>query len=147
MNRLSSFLAAPIQVTGYILDEFTNEPVANVNVFVVTSIVPTSVTTLYANGTSSNQYGKFTLPYNIEPNEKVTFSHQTYGTIVLTASEIMDNNGLVKLSEFVNDLDEVVITAPTKSKFSWKTVGLLGIAGVLIYSLASNKDKPLKVKL
>lgn len=136
-------------VSGRITDKEFGTPIPNVNVFVASSINVGQLLPTFQNGTATDQNGNFTLPYGIEPSVKVTFSHVTYGTTVLTAQEIANMKGNIQLSEFTNSLDEVVITnEPVKKPFSWRTFGLFAGAGVLLYALSTmDSNKPLKVKL
>lgn len=90
-----------VYINGHVLDSLTNKPIPGVNVFLSNTLIGLA--------TDINGYFSFELPSNY--NYEVVFSHVSYDPKIISIETLKGfDKVVVKLSENVDQLDEVVVT-------------------------------------
>jgi carboxypeptidase-like protein len=109
---LSKNIREPVvtnEIYGYIIDEATEKPIANANIFIANTTI----------GTTSDMDGSFRLSTNINGVHELIFSHISYSLIIKKLNlDLLDSNEfLVSMKEVTNELNEVIIESSQKE---WK---------------------------
>ena len=96
-------------ISGKIVDNDTQKPLENVNVF---------LTKNKSIGTTSDENGDFTLKIklNFNQNDSISFSMIGYNTLNTTIRFLMENNRIIYLSKSSEILEEITVNSKTKQR-------------------------------
>ena len=121
-------LASGQTISGKIVDNDTQKPLENVNVF---------LTKNKSVGTTSNENGDFTIKYksNFNQNDSISFSMIGYNTLNTTIRFLNENNRIIFLSKSSEILEEITVNSKTKQRtLKFKKITSLPIS---IFSFSS----------
>ena len=105
----STHISTAQNIKGVVLEEKSNKPLAGVNVYIKKTGL----------GTSTNENGEFHFKYFsiVSEFDTLNFSSIGYITKKITLSGLKENNYVVMLSESIEHLKELTVTARLKTKF------------------------------
>lgn len=112
---------------NFIVVDDLGKPISGVHVY-----------TSQTNGTITDTNGKATI--TVKPEDSIIFSHISFEA---QQHQVENVPGTIVLGTNINNMDEVVVTAPKKKTSWWKPAGV----GLALMLLITAGNKPKKIKL